>query len=127
MAKNVFPPGWDEKKVQELIAYYDQQTDEEVAAEIEAAFDQQDEEVGITSPDIYHQVISDGLQGLPPAKLAEIAEFIYFVRKRYLQPEDGEDELRQALWRAELKQMSRDETSHLEKEFEAHSTEQSQS
>ena len=32
-----FPPGWNEKKVRELIAYYDNQTDEEGAAEIEAA------------------------------------------------------------------------------------------
>lgn len=32
-----FPPGWDEKKVREIIAYYDNQTDEEGAAEIEAA------------------------------------------------------------------------------------------
>ncbi len=31
------PPGWNEKKVRELIAYYDSQTDEEGAAEIEAA------------------------------------------------------------------------------------------
>ena len=32
-----FPPGWNEKKVREVIAYYDAQTDEEGAAEIEAA------------------------------------------------------------------------------------------
>jgi hypothetical protein len=32
-----FPPGWNEKKVRALIAYYDNQTDEEGAAEIEAA------------------------------------------------------------------------------------------
>jgi len=32
-----FPPGWNEKKVQEVIAHYDGQTDEERAAEIEAA------------------------------------------------------------------------------------------
>ena len=31
------PPGWNEKKVRELIAYYDTQADEEGAAEIEAA------------------------------------------------------------------------------------------
>ena len=32
-----FPPGWNEKKTREVIAHYDQQTDEEAAAEIESA------------------------------------------------------------------------------------------
>lgn len=32
-----FPPGWDKNKVQEVIDHYDNQTDEERAAEIEAA------------------------------------------------------------------------------------------
>ncbi len=32
-----FPPGWNEKKIRAVIAYYDAQTDEEGAAEIETA------------------------------------------------------------------------------------------
>jgi len=32
-----FPPGWNEKKVRAVIAHYDQQTEEEGAAEIEVA------------------------------------------------------------------------------------------
>ena len=35
--KQRFPPGWNEKKVREVIAHYDRLTDEERAAEIEAA------------------------------------------------------------------------------------------
>jgi len=35
MTQNKFPPGWDEKKVRKLIEYYDSQTDEEVAAELD--------------------------------------------------------------------------------------------
>jgi hypothetical protein len=31
------PPGWDEKRVQELLDHYEHQTDEEAAAEHEAA------------------------------------------------------------------------------------------
>ena len=31
------PPGWNEKKVRAVIAHYDQQTEEEAAAEIETA------------------------------------------------------------------------------------------
>jgi len=32
-----FPSGWDEKRVQELLDHYEHQTDEEAAAEHEAA------------------------------------------------------------------------------------------
>jgi hypothetical protein len=34
-----FPRGWNEKKIREVIAFYDAQTDEEGAAEIDAAED----------------------------------------------------------------------------------------
>jgi len=33
-----FPPGWDEKRVRELLAHYETQTEEEAVAEDEAAF-----------------------------------------------------------------------------------------
>jgi hypothetical protein len=35
--KQVFPRGWTEKRVQEVIAYYDTQTEDEGVAEYEAA------------------------------------------------------------------------------------------
>ena len=35
---NEFPPGWDEERVQSVIAHYEQQTEEEAVAEDEAAF-----------------------------------------------------------------------------------------
>jgi hypothetical protein len=37
MSKQVFPPGWDEKRVQELITHYENQTEDEEFADIEAA------------------------------------------------------------------------------------------
>ncbi len=37
MKQNEFPPGWDEKRVQEVIAYYDQQSEDEAVAEVDAA------------------------------------------------------------------------------------------
>ena len=37
MKQNKFPPGWDEKRVQSVIAYYDQQTEDEAIAEAEEA------------------------------------------------------------------------------------------
>lgn len=35
--KQKYPPGWDQKRVQEVIDYYENQTDEQRLAEIEAA------------------------------------------------------------------------------------------
>jgi hypothetical protein len=37
--ENRFPPGWDEERVQEVLEYYERQTDEEAVAEDEAAFE----------------------------------------------------------------------------------------
>jgi hypothetical protein len=68
----------------------------------------------------YQQLIAEGIQGLPPEVLAEIADFVYFVRKRVLAPETFEDELRSFLLRAELRKLSHDEEAHLEQEFEGY-------
>jgi hypothetical protein len=35
--KNEFPAGWDERRVQEVLDYYEHQTEEEAASEHEAA------------------------------------------------------------------------------------------
>jgi hypothetical protein len=37
MTKRKFPPGWNEKRAKEVIAHYENQTDDEEFAEIEAA------------------------------------------------------------------------------------------
>jgi len=37
MRKNKYPPGWTEARIRKVIEYYDSQTEEEEAAEIEAA------------------------------------------------------------------------------------------
>jgi len=39
--KNEFPPGWDEERVQSVIAHYEQQTEDEAVAEDEAAFEEE--------------------------------------------------------------------------------------
>jgi hypothetical protein len=36
--KKVFPPGWDAERVSRVIEHYERQTDEEAAAEDDAAF-----------------------------------------------------------------------------------------
>jgi hypothetical protein len=71
----------------------------------------------MTAP-IYQQLIIEGIKGLPPESLAEIADFVYFVRKRILEPQAFQEELRNAGLGVELRQLSRDEEKHLEKEFE---------
>jgi hypothetical protein len=42
MREQKFPPGWDEKRVQELIAHYENQTEDEEFADIEAALEDKD-------------------------------------------------------------------------------------
>jgi hypothetical protein len=66
----------------------------------------------------YEQLILEGIKGLSPEILAEIVDFIYFVRKRTFQPQAFEEELYNALLNAELRQLSHNEEAHLEKEFE---------
>jgi hypothetical protein len=39
MAQNKFPPGWDDKRVQSVLAHYDKQTDEDASAEDDQAFE----------------------------------------------------------------------------------------
>jgi len=68
----------------------------------------------------YRQLIIQGIQGLPSEALAEITDFIYFLRKRALQPQAFEEERQNVLLGEELKQLSRDEAAHLEKEFEGY-------
>jgi hypothetical protein len=38
MAKSNFPPGWDEERVQKVLAHYETQCEDEALAEDEAAF-----------------------------------------------------------------------------------------
>ena len=45
MTQSRFPPGWDEDRVQRVLAHYEQQTPEEAVAEDEAAFVEQGDTV----------------------------------------------------------------------------------
>lgn len=42
MKKQKYPPGWDEKRIQELIAHYENQTEDEEFADIEASREAED-------------------------------------------------------------------------------------
>jgi hypothetical protein len=39
MSEQKFPPGWDETRVREVLEHYENQTEDEQFAEIEAAFE----------------------------------------------------------------------------------------
>ena len=45
MKQSKFPPGWDEKRVQRILAHYEEQTEEEAVVEDEAAFEDQTQTV----------------------------------------------------------------------------------
>ncbi|OQY45121.1 MAG: hypothetical protein B6242_11130 [Anaerolineaceae bacterium 4572_78] len=65
----------------------------------------------------YEHMITKGIKGLPNNILAEIAYFVYFMRKRVLQPDMFEDDLQSALLYDELHIMQQHEMAHLEEEF----------
>ncbi len=66
----------------------------------------------------YQHLIIEGIKGLPEETLAEITNFIFFLRKRMLQPQAFQEELQSALLGAELRQLSCNHEAHLEQEFE---------
>jgi hypothetical protein len=45
MSNQQFPPGWDENRVNRLIAHYDAMSDEEMIAEDEATGDQNEQTI----------------------------------------------------------------------------------
>lgn len=45
MKQTKFPPAWDEKRVQRVLAHYEQQTEEDAVAEDEAGFTDQTETI----------------------------------------------------------------------------------
>jgi len=45
MKKDKFPPGWNEKRIQRVLAHYEEQTEDEAVAEDEAAYDDQTQTV----------------------------------------------------------------------------------
>jgi hypothetical protein len=53
MKQNKFPPGWDEDRVQRVLAHYEGQTNEEAVAEDEAAYD----DVGETIMKVPHELV----------------------------------------------------------------------
>ncbi len=66
----------------------------------------------------YREIIAEGIEGLPVEALAEIADFVLFMRRRSLQPEAFADENHRTLLLTELKNLSRGEEAHLDEEWD---------
>jgi hypothetical protein len=45
MKQNIFPPGWDEERVRRVLAYYEEQTEDEAAAEARAVLEDKSQTV----------------------------------------------------------------------------------
>ena len=66
----------------------------------------------------FEKLIVEGIKDLPQEALVEIADFIYFIRKRFTQPQNYEEELQSLLFSLEIKRLDYKEAIHLEKEFD---------
>ena len=65
----------------------------------------------------YEQLIIEGIKGLPQDVLAEIAHFVFFMRKRITHPQSFEAELQTVLLEEDLTHLWEAELVHLEEEF----------
>ena len=54
--KQKLPPGWTEKEIRELAEYYDNLTEEEQAAEIEAALAREDQTLMVVPTDLVPEI-----------------------------------------------------------------------
>lgn len=58
MTAKQYPRGWNEARIRRVLDYYDSQSDEEAAAEIEAAFESTTMEVPVTLVPAVRQLIA---------------------------------------------------------------------
>lgn len=67
----------------------------------------------------YEELIVEGIQGMPPHILAEVADFVYFVRERRMEIDENQrEEAYIASIHKELRMLSQASVKHLEEEFE---------
>ena len=56
MTEQKFPPGWDAERVRQVIAHYDNITEEELVAEHEAALEQEGQTVMVVPTDLVPEI-----------------------------------------------------------------------
>lgn len=55
--KQQYPPGWDEARVRKLAEHYDQQTDDEAVAEIEAALNDKNQTLMMVPTELVPKIV----------------------------------------------------------------------
>jgi hypothetical protein len=55
--KQKYPPGWDEARVRKLAEYYDNQTDEDAVAEIEAALHDENQTMMMVPTELVPEIV----------------------------------------------------------------------
>lgn len=68
-------------------------------------------------PQVYKNLIVSGIQDLPPDLLAEVTNFVYFLRKQVDDPDAFAEEQYALLLANDLAQLDADELNHLEAEI----------
>ncbi len=66
----------------------------------------------------YQELIVQGIQRMPPHILAEVADFVYFVRQRRMEVDENQEAAYTASIHEELRMLSQASIKHLEEEFE---------
>ena len=65
----------------------------------------------------YEKLIISGIKGLPNETLREVADFVYFLRRRSADPKGFDEEQYRSLLEEDLASLEKSEVEHLEKEF----------
>jgi len=65
----------------------------------------------------FEKLIANGIKNLPAESLKEIANYVFFIRKKTFNPKEFNDELEYEMLNDEMRDVSNSETLHLEKEF----------
>ena len=68
------------------------------------------------TPQVYKTLIVNGIQDLPPNLLAEVANFVYFLRKQAADPDTFAEEQYALLVGDDLAELKQEEWQHLEAE-----------
>ncbi len=69
------------------------------------------------TPQVYKQLILNGIQDLSPNLLAEVANFVYFLRKQNEEPDAFTSDQFELLLGKDLQQFDLAEMRHLEEEI----------
>jgi uncharacterized membrane protein YebE (DUF533 family) len=71
-------------------------------------------------PQVYKQMIVEGIRGLPPEMLAEVANYVYFLRRLAVEPDAFAAEQYVFLLDRQLDHLDAADLAHLEAEIDGY-------